>query len=173
MANIFQSTEIYKRLPNVQPSQNPLRAVRGMYASGTHRAPYYIDAGCLITAVETTPATVASYTERTDTLQDPGGINIIDVSCAAPTFQHYTMATSTASDPGGVNIIGVSCEEPQFMHYTSATQSAQDPGGINILSAEITAPVITNYQAEENRMNDFTVRIHSITTTHATVSNYN
>ena len=117
MANIFQSTEIYKRLPNVQPSQNPLRAVRGMYVSGTHRAPYYIDAGCLITAVETTPATVASYTERTDTLQDPGGINI--------------------------------------------------------LSAEITAPVITNYQAEENRMNDFTVRIHFITTTHATVSNYN
>ena len=63
--NIFKAKEIYKRIPGLPSSQNPLRVIRGLWVSGTHLNILTEDAFMHLSNFNTTPCDIRHYTEIT------------------------------------------------------------------------------------------------------------
>lgn len=63
--NVFKALEVFKRIPKLSPSLNPLRAVRGLWVSGEHRDPMTQDSVAHIKEVSSNQAEVRVYTETT------------------------------------------------------------------------------------------------------------
>ena len=70
MANIFNSKEVYKRIPKVSSKDNPLRKVRGIYVTGDYRPPYYIDSSLHIAEINTNKPTIVDFTQVTKPTYD-------------------------------------------------------------------------------------------------------
>ena len=63
--NVFKALEVFKRIPKLSPSLNPLRAVRGLWVSGEHRDPMTQDSVIHVQEVSSNQAEVRVYTETT------------------------------------------------------------------------------------------------------------
>lgn len=63
--NIFKAKEIYKRIPGLPSSQNPLRVIRGLWVSGTHLNILTEDAFMHLDNVQMVPCEIRRYTDAT------------------------------------------------------------------------------------------------------------
>lgn len=93
MANIFKTKEMYK---NIAPTTRitPLRKVRGVYVTGPYRPPHYIDHTLTIVSIGSTKATIAKYTEASETAQPDYAMAWTDIrESSALTIDHMTTKT--------------------------------------------------------------------------------
>ena len=170
MANMFNSKEIYKRIPKVPSSQNPLRIVRGVYVSGTYRPAYYIDAGVQIKSITTTQAVIKDYSNKYENLNPDPTLNIFSIDISGLTFIDYGKAYSVLAD-NSLNIFSMSLDISSIENYSKAYHIGED-SSLNIFGISISEPVIESYvNTKINTNKDFAVHISSITTNAATVSN--
>jgi plasmid maintenance system antidote protein VapI len=145
MANVFRSKEVYKKIPKVSPDENPLRAVRGIYVSGAYRPAYYIDAFIHISNINTTKATIADYTERSTNITDDGAMRLVQVKFDDLVLTEYTREHKNITDDGAMRLVQVKFDDESVYWFNNK-------------------PIETN--------KDFMIRIKSITSTHAIITNY-
>lgn len=112
MANIFNSKEVYKRIPKVSSKDNPLRKVRGMYVTGDYRPPYYIDSSLHIMEINTNKPRIVDFTQVTKPTYDDSTVSLLDLSCNWDLkFNRYTRATGSVTDDSTVSLLDLSCND--------------------------------------------------------------
>lgn len=77
--NVFNAIEIYKRIPGVPSEQNPLRAIRGLWVSGTHTDPIFIESIIKITEASSNKVSVVPYTSVDQDIIDSDSLYLSDV----------------------------------------------------------------------------------------------
>lgn len=112
MANIFNSKEVYKRIPKVSSKDNPLRKVRGMYVTGDYRPPYYIDSSLHIMEMNTNKPTIVDFTQVTKSTYDDSTSSLLALDCNWNLkFNRYTRATSSVTDDSTSSLLSLDCSE--------------------------------------------------------------
>lgn len=175
MANILRSKEVYKRLIGIASSQNPLRAVRGLYVSGEHREPYLIDNGITITSFNSSKAKIEDYVDTRDKLEPEQILNFLSVdNITNSTVVSYTQASKTLEADNILNFIGVeTLTDSIILKYTSKEESLTPENILNILDVyDITSSTIVLYTQKEAMMQpEPIIYINSISTVKATITN--
>ena len=117
--NIFKALEVYKRIPKLKPSLNPLRAVRGLWVSGTHTDPLTEDSVVHINEVDSNQAEVRIYTEITKKLNEEIAYELKGVYSQPFTFVDYTkLDTSWDQDSTHVQITNLYTPTIEIIPYT-------------------------------------------------------
>ena len=126
--NIFRSKEIYKRIPGVSPTLNPVRITRGVWVSGEHRPPYCIDETVNIQAIGSNHAEIRVYTDRTDNADDWDAVEYTGLYVSQLGFDtvDYTVTSVTMSDDTTVEYIGIYSEDFDILNYTQSTFNTPD-----------------------------------------------
>ncbi|NMA75564.1 MAG: hypothetical protein GX963_15745 [Bacteroidales bacterium] len=173
MANVFRSKEVYKKIPKVSPDENPLRAVRGIYVSGAYRPAYYIDAFIHISNINTTKATIADYTERSTNITDDGAMRLVQVKFDDLSVVDYSRTNKNITDDGAMRLVQVKFDDLVLIEYTREHKNITDDGAMRLVQVKFDDESIywfNNKPIETNK--DFMIRIKSITSTHAIITNY-
>ena len=127
MANIFKSKEVYKHVPGIN-SGDRLYAVRGMYVSGEHKVPYYIDAGIHIKSIQSNKLVVKDFTEASyEKIDHVVNLINIEVTNAKPVLTQYSTASIQNQDHV-VNLINieVTIPKPPLLFYQTTRKDNQD-----------------------------------------------
>ena len=136
VANIFNSKEVYKRIPKVSSKDNPLRKVRGMYVTGDYRPPYYIDSSLHIMEINTNKPTIVDFTQASASTEDHV-LNIlpIEVLTDRPNIIQYSKASKELESDHVVNILPIqaSTDSLSILSYTSASVELASDHVVNIL----------------------------------------
>ena len=112
MANIFNSKEVYKRIPKVSSKDNPLRKVRGIYVTGDYRPPYYIDSSLHIAEINTNKPTIVDFTQVTKPTYDDSTSSLLSLDCNWDLkFNRYTRATASVTDDSTSSLLNLNCNE--------------------------------------------------------------
>ena len=131
--NIFKAIEIYKRIPKMAASRNPLRVIRGLWVSGTHLDNITIDATLQVTGETSRHCEERAYTSKEDEAFLDGNINIIDFDTTEIQTQVYTVQNNEAYLEGNINIIDFDTNTIDVMYYTRSEQESYLEGNINII----------------------------------------
>lgn len=169
MSNVFRSKEIFKRLPRVPTDQNPLRVVRGVYISGTPRAVQYIDSGIRIKNINTKTASIVDFSTKYSSVEN-NALNLCGVSFGGTIISEYGTKNSTVEN-NALNLFSVSFGNTTIVDYATINTSAIDDS-LHLMSIQFTNDSIFWYDNKKIESNkDFIIRIKSISTTQATISN--
>lgn len=90
--NVFKALEVFKRIPKLSPSLNPLRAVRGLWVSGEHRDPMTQDSVVHINEVDSNQAEVRIYTETSEEINSDILYTLSGFGLSEFTYVDYTTA---------------------------------------------------------------------------------
>ena len=147
--NIFKALEVYKRIPKLKPSLNPLRAVRGLWVSGTHTDPLTEDSTIHINEVDSNQAEVRIYTETTEKLNEEISYELKGVYSQLFTFIDYTkLDLSLDQEQSYVQITNLYTPTIEIIPYTIININLdQEPSYVqitNVYSPDVT--FINNYQ---------------------------
>lgn len=126
--NIFKSKEIYKRIPDVKPSQNPLRVVRGVYVSGEQRTPIFREPVVHIIDVSSNHADIHDYTSINTYIYNSNDLNIIGLfESGTWEIEEYTSASKSIYNSNDLNILGVVLTSDfTIRSYTTKTLNIYD-----------------------------------------------
>lgn len=131
MANIHKSKEVYKYTDTA--NGNKLVPVRGLYVSGTHKEPWYIDHAITITGFTSTEEIVASYTAaETDVVDNDSalvftGISFTDVDLVNYYSDSMNLYDSdVTSDDSALSFTGLSFIGIDMVSYYSSNESVYD-----------------------------------------------
>lgn len=127
--NIFKAKEIYKRIPGLPSSQNPLRVIRGLWVSGTHLDILTEDAFMHLDNVQMVPCEIRRYTDTTGEWKytDP---NIEYMNLYDTGFDITNYYTSSGSWDNDVNIqyVNIYDQSMDITEYqTVSTEIDHDP----------------------------------------------
>lgn len=163
MSNFYKSKEVYKQIRTAN-NEVEIIPVRGMYVSGYHMEPYYIDHNITITEVTSTKCIANEYTE---TSFDPSPESVIKVSgytSTAPTVVNYT-DTSHEMEQGVLQISDYSATPANVVFYSSKDQDLKE-GTLKVSAYTSTAPqYATFYVNETNFGYDHSITVEEVTST--------
>ena len=103
--NIFKAVEIYKRIPGLPSSQNPLRVIRGLWVSGVHLDNITMDATLQVTGETSNHCEERAYTDSHVDIHTDGNVNVINFQSGSFTVEQYTTQNADAYTDGNVNVI--------------------------------------------------------------------
>ena len=78
MSNYYKSKEVYKQHRDAVTHEPKIIPVRGLYVSGDHLEPTYIDHNVTITQCTSTSMTIVDYVDRTIDVPTDHSVNILD-----------------------------------------------------------------------------------------------
>lgn len=175
MANVFKSMEIYKRLKNVSATNNPLRAVRGVYVVGYLSIPKYTPSGICINHITSNDANITDLEKvYAFAYQDEASASVVDVDKPVVTVTQYTNDYQNAyQDEASASIADIDKPVVTATPYVTTSDTAyQDEASASV--ADIDNVTINVTQLSQIRCGvtpDSTSRIRSITSTLATITN--
>lgn len=149
MAKLHKSKEVYKYTDTA--NGNKLVPVRGLYVSGTHREPWYIDHAITVTGFTSNDTTVAPYT-----------------SVERDVFGDGTLAFTGISG-GGVNIVNYYSSSEELFE-DSVYSDTSSLAFVGIVPGDLT---IVSYYTEQESMFDSTVYSEDATLTFTGLSKTN
>ena len=169
MSNVFRSKEIFKRLPKVPTDQNPLRVVRGVYISGTPRVVQYIDSGIRIKNINTNAASIVDFSTKYSSVEN-NALNLFNISFGDTTIVNYSTKNSDVEN-NALNLLSISFGVTDILDYTTTEKSAIDDS-LHLMSIQFNNESILWYDDKKiNTNKDFIIRIKSVSSTQATISN--
>jgi len=177
MGNIFESREIYKKIPKDFHEEHPLRAIRGAYVVGYYNPIYLTDPTLTISGISGTKAKVVDYTTAyQSTYEDSFNISMVDLNIEGVTgIERYTkIYASTYEDAFNISIVDLYIEGvTSILRYTKSYQSTYEDS-FNIAMVDFNVYGVTNVDRyKKNKIDNNTeptLRIKSINTTIATIS---
>lgn len=170
MSKLYNSKEVYKRIPKVKPKDNPLRAVRGMYISGDYRPIYWIDTSIHISSIDTIKATVTDLgTAYSDTFDD-SILKIIEITPQINLFTDYTQSSGKTFDDNILNIIEINPQQNSIYSYTRSDIGTFDDSILKIIEIQPNNVTLTQMHNERVSGIEPMICITNISTNIATVS---
>ena len=168
MSGIHRSKEVYKYTDT--PTGRKLVPVRGMYVSGLHTEPWYIDHTVSVSRFTSNEPTIMDYYESSYD-NSIGGLHFVGVNSYEPTLQRFTTQHTsgtftglhfvgvnsydcvlykyqtfrTDASFGGLHFVGVAdFGNVQCYHYTKKTVDSSLEHMISVLKYESSNPTIEN-----------------------------
>ena len=113
MPYIQKSIEVYKQFRGQKTEEYPggiplLVPVRGLYVSGTHTEPYFIDHNLTITNFTSNTMTVSDYTEIGKSINEGENLHLVGIDFV--TRNRYVRFSSTSKDfnpESNIHLVGV------------------------------------------------------------------
>ena len=173
MANVFKSKEVYKHVPGIN-SGDKLYAVRGMYVSGEHKVPYYIDGHVHLKSIDTSKAKIVNFTTESCDLSSDNVVNLISAKTSDIEIVNYSKSSESLNNDQMINLIGVNVSDIDIVSYSSRNENIKSDPMINLILVKVSDLDFIFYDNKKIKtLPDHTVRIKEITTTKAVVSNNN
>ena len=125
MSGIHKSKEVYKYTPT-RDGTRKLVPVRGVYVSGLHTDPLYMDHCITITEYSSADVEIVDYTTQETTQRSPG-LSVVGIDIHHADIIEYTRKNTSVSSPG-LSVIGIEIEHCDILPYTRQSQTQQSPG---------------------------------------------
>lgn len=135
MSGIHKSKEVYKYTNTAQGKR--LVPVRGLYVSGTHLEPWYIDHTITIDAFTTTDAKCVRYTSREESLPADHMVKMLSVDTGAVTVDYYTKGSATLKADHMVKMLNVDVGTVTIETYTSSSVSLKADHMVKMLNVDV------------------------------------
>lgn len=167
MSGIHRSQEVYKFTPT--NSGMKLVPVQGLYVSGLHTEPWYIDHCITISRFTSTDATIRDYYDSQSTLPF-NGIHLVGLESLPVKYQKYT-SVARQETFSGIHLVGINSLPVQINKYTSQNISKTFSGIhlVGIMSYDVTAQNF--YILKRDSSLEHIVSVTQYTTTEPTISN--
>lgn len=140
MSGIHKSREVYKYTPTRDGRK--LVPVRGLYVSGLHTEPRYMDHILTISEFSSSKETVVYYTEAEMDVNVPG-ISVSAIKTEPIEVTEYSSASSNPSSPG-ISVVGIKTSPIEVIEYTSNVPNLDVPG-ISVTYVATTPMEIIDY----------------------------
>ena len=140
MSGIHKSREVYKYTPTRDGRK--LVPVRGLYVSGLHTEPRYMDHWLEVVGFTSNDGDIVDYTEREIDRYVPC-IAIIGFENSQPTVINYSTSELNFNTPG-IAIVGFDNQKPTIIEYNTNENQIYTPG-FAIIGFEHASPTILNY----------------------------
>lgn len=165
MANIFRSKEIYTKHGGV------LYTSRGVYVSGIHKEPYYIDHTTHVKNISTTKAVVNDMTilekSHTDTILNLTNIELLDMEIVS-----YGNAKTKLPEDTILSLTGVDVGSIELIQYHTNYVKLDTENIMNLTSIDIGDMELIQYETLRYDVGkEFIVCVIDISTTKATITN--
>lgn len=132
--NIFRSKEIYKRIPGVSPTLNPVRITRGVWVSGEHRPPYCIDGTIHVTDISSNKPEIREYTQMISNARASGNVGLVDINFSSFSYETYTISEeSTKAQPGNVALVDINFSDFAIYNYSQKEETSRFEGHVALV----------------------------------------
>lgn len=135
MSGIHKSKEVYKYTNTAQGKR--LVPVRGLYVSGTHLEPWYIDHAVTIDAFTTTEAKCVRYTSRAESLSAEHIVKMLNVDTGTVNIDYYTIGSVTLKTDHMVKMLNVDIGTVNVETYTSVAKTLKADHIVKMLNVDI------------------------------------
>lgn len=162
MSGYYKSKEVYKQFRD-QNNQPKIVPVRGMYVSGRHLEPWYIDHNITINSFTSTPATVKSFTEISEEISD----SVMKISDITTTPVEVTDYYTKDFDDNEM-VMKISGIETTPLVITEYSQISYDDNEKVLLIQDISTSAISVDKLDKKQVDfgkDFCISITKFTST--------
>lgn len=128
--NVFNAVEIYKRIPGVSPANNPLRAVRGFWVSGTHTEPFFIDSIISISTTCSGDIEVVQYTSRDQYVEVDNALFFDGIYDEELPITEYTSVDQNVTSSEDLSIVTFHIDDLTATAYLTYYNDAPSDGPI-------------------------------------------
>ena len=135
MSNYYKSKEVYKQHRDAVTHEPKIIPVRGLYVSGDHLEPTYIDHNVTITQCTSTSMTIVDYVDRTIDVPTDHSVNVLDFYQTDDIgFVNYTTDAIDVPTDHSVNILDFyQTDDIGFVGYISTQIDVPTDHSVNIL----------------------------------------
>lgn len=165
MPNVHRSQEVYKRIKGLRGDAQPLRALRGLYVSGTHLEPQYIDNNISITDFGTSvELKVVNYTQKDQTMPDDHILSFLNIETNQPKITSYTTTSKSLPDDHILQFLNVETNQPRIVSYETKKESLPDDHILQFLNVETNQPrIVAHKRSTYNMTPEPCIRLMSFT----------
>ena len=96
MSDFHKSKEVYRYTPTANGDK--LVPVRGLYVSGLHKEPWYIDHAVTVTKFESNEGTIVHYTSKNTSFYDDSALAFTGLSVGGISIVNYYQASKSVYD---------------------------------------------------------------------------
>ncbi len=169
MSDFHKSKEVYRYTPTANGDK--LVPVRGLYVSGLHKEPWYIDHAVTVTGFTSNDGTIVHYTNKRASLQPDHLMNMTNVSSSDVTLAVYSSKSAKLQPDHLMNFIDVSTNTASVYSYTSKREYLQPDHLMNFIDVGVTGVSFTRYNTNRQPQNPQpTIVMTQFTSTAGTIS---
>lgn len=166
----YKSKEVYKYTET--SNGRKLVPIRGLYVSGLHTEPLYMDHLISIHDFSSTPTVIADYTEISENVYD-SVLNIVGIGASALTITNYTIASANLPNDDVLNIVGFDQLPINVQSYTQESDNVTD-SVLNIVGLSVSSMGITEYPyAYETLPPEHLITINAFTSNATVITDVN
>ncbi|MBO4736754.1 MAG: hypothetical protein J5614_10245 [Paludibacteraceae bacterium] len=129
MSDFHKSKEVYRYTPTANGDK--LVPVRGLYVSGLHKEPWYIDHAVTVTKFESNEGTIVHYTSASTSFYDDSALAFTGLSVGGISVVNYYQDKTSVYDGSALAFTGVSIELPSMMSYTQLKANVYDDSALS------------------------------------------
>ena len=129
MSDFHKSKEVYRYTPTANGDK--LVPVRGLYVSGLHKEPWYIDHAVTVTAFTSNDGTVVHYTSASTSFYDDSALAFTGLSVGGISIVNYYQDKASVYDGSALAFTGLSIELPSMMSYSTLKTSVYDDSALS------------------------------------------
>jgi len=135
MADIHKSKEVYRFTDTAHGDK--LVPVRGLYVTGIHKEPWYIDHAITMVSETSNVGTIVSYTSRDESLRTDFILNVCDIDLfTVDVVNYYTRSDNVAADVI-LNVCGIDMFPVDAMAYTTASDNMETDVILNVCGVDM------------------------------------
>ena len=170
MSDFHKSKEVYRYTPTANGDK--LVPVRGLYVSGLHKEPWYIDHAVTVNSFTSNDGTIVHYTQLNKSVYDDSALAFTGLTIGDISVVNYYQDTASAYDDSALAFTGFEISLPEMTSYETSTVSAYDGSALSFtaLSVESSLTSVTCKTVRSPQNPQPTITLRQFTSTDSTIS---
>lgn len=165
----YKSREVYKYTETSDGRK--LVPVRGLYVSGLHTEPWYIDHMVSVHDFTSSKGKIVDYTNITVNTEDDPIVHIVGAHVKYPTIQSYSTTEQTVQPDSIAHIVGAVAYQPTIVKYQTVVVNVEPDSIAHIVGCHFKKQtVIQNRLISIDMIPDHMISIAQYDTSTATIT---
>ena len=169
-SKLRKSLEFYKtRCPQTGYQITP---VRGLYVSGTHLAPWYIDHVITLQSWISTPCEIHDYSQYSTSLRPDSAMLLVDIDRTDPVVANYTTSNKKLQPDSAMVLTDIESIPPNILSYTTTNRSFTD-SAMMLVDTETTSSTIDDASPILSNNIESVITLQQFTSSQAVITDNN
>lgn len=170
MSDFHKSKEVYRYTPTANGDK--LVPVRGLYVSGLHKEPWYIDHAVTVNNFTSNDGTIVHYTQLNKSIYDDSALAFTGLTIGDVSFVNYYQANALMYDDSALAFTGFDISLPEMTSYETSNVSVYDDSVLSFTALSVDASLTSEtYKIIRSPQNPQpTITLRQFTSTDSTIS---
>jgi len=170
MSDFHKSKEVYRYTPTANGDK--LVPVRGLYVSGLHKEPWYIDHAVTVTGFTSNDGTIVHYTQLNTSVYDDSALAFTGLAIGDISVVNYYHSSASAYDDSALAFTGFEISLPDMTSYETSKVSAYDDSVLSFTALSVDSSLTSmTYKIIRSPQNPQpTITLRQFTSTDSTIS---